>query len=42
MFRTVLHGANTQEARMSDRGRAIEQDPELAAAERWQPMEQKT
>jgi uncharacterized protein YjbI with pentapeptide repeats len=36
--RTVLHGANTTDAQMTDRASALESDPELAASERWQPL----
>ena len=38
LMRTVLHGANTQDAQMTDRARAIESDPELEKSERWQTM----
>jgi hypothetical protein len=38
MTRTVLHGSLTEQALMSDRASAIETDPELQAAERWQPL----
>jgi uncharacterized protein YjbI with pentapeptide repeats len=38
LMRTVLHGANTENAQMTDRARALESDPELAESERWQPL----
>jgi hypothetical protein len=38
MLRTVLHGAKTENAQMTDRASAIESDPELAESERWQPL----
>ena len=37
MVRAVLHGAQTDQAQISDRARAIETDADLAAAEQWQP-----
>ena len=37
MFRTILHGAGTIDARFSDRARALETDPKKAQADAWQP-----
>ena len=37
MLRTVLHGALTEHAEMTDRARALEIDPALAKSEAWQP-----
>jgi uncharacterized protein YjbI with pentapeptide repeats len=42
MFRTRLHGIQDQGAAFTDRKRALESDPELLAAEQWQPRTVKT
>jgi len=41
MHRTRLHGVVDRDARFTDRGRALESDPELLEAERWKPVEVK-
>jgi len=42
MFRAKLHAVSDRGAQFSDRARALESEPELLAAERWQPPPQPT
>ncbi len=41
LARTKLHGVTDDDATFTDRSAALEEDPELAAAESWKPRSQR-